>query len=162
MGKNGLKCIKKSKNGALNPNLRHHLPKLEALTAQIVQIRIANLRGSAPEDAKKHRGSEPSFSPSLSQDLRQSHRKLFWFAKQTRAGSSRKARLRKTKRRCEASLFCFWSGLRGSNPPPRPWQGRALPNELNPRSFYLICRAFAFFSFVKESGDPKGTRTPDL
>ena len=30
-----------------------------------------------------------------------------------------------------ASAF-FWSGLRGSNPPPRPWQGRALPNELNP------------------------------
>ena len=27
----------------------------------------------------------------------------------------------------------LWSGLRGSNPPPRPWQGRALPNELNPR-----------------------------
>ena len=26
----------------------------------------------------------------------------------------------------------MWSGLRGSNPPPRPWQGRALPNELNP------------------------------
>ena len=29
-------------------------------------------------------------------------------------------------------FFC-WSGLRGSNPPPRPWQGRALPNELNPQ-----------------------------
>ena len=28
-----------------------------------------------------------------------------------------------------------WSGLRGSNPPPRPWQGRALPNELNPHGF---------------------------
>ena len=27
----------------------------------------------------------------------------------------------------------IWSGLRGSNPPPRPWQGRALPNELNPQ-----------------------------
>ena len=26
----------------------------------------------------------------------------------------------------------FWSGLRGSNPPPPPWQGGALPNELNP------------------------------
>ena len=25
-----------------------------------------------------------------------------------------------------------WSGLRGSNPPPSPWQGDALPNELNP------------------------------
>ena len=35
----------------------------------------------------------------------------------------------------------FWSGLRGSNPPPRPWQGRALPNELNPHKVnrvYLI------------------------
>ena len=27
----------------------------------------------------------------------------------------------------------YWSGLRGSNPPPQPWQGCALPNELNPR-----------------------------
>ena len=26
-----------------------------------------------------------------------------------------------------------WSGLRGSNPLPRPWQGRALPDELRPR-----------------------------
>ena len=30
------------------------------------------------------------------------------------------------------SRSSLWSGLRGSNPPPRPWQGRALPNELNP------------------------------
>ena len=30
------------------------------------------------------------------------------------------------------SGFLFWSGLRGSNPPPQPWQGCALPNELNP------------------------------
>ena len=30
-----------------------------------------------------------------------------------------------------------WSGLRGSNPPPQPWQGRALPNELNPQKAYL-------------------------
>ena len=28
--------------------------------------------------------------------------------------------------------FVVWSGLRGSNPPPSPWQGDALPNELNP------------------------------
>ena len=26
-----------------------------------------------------------------------------------------------------------WSGLRDSNPPPQPWEGRALPDELNPR-----------------------------
>ena len=31
-----------------------------------------------------------------------------------------------------------WSGLRGSNPPPRPWQGRALPNELNPRKKWCL------------------------
>ena len=31
----------------------------------------------------------------------------------------------------------LWSGLRGSNPPPSPWQGDALPNELNPH----ICGA---------------------
>ena len=30
-----------------------------------------------------------------------------------------------------ATLFS-WSGLRGSNPPPRPWQGGALPDELHP------------------------------
>ena len=26
----------------------------------------------------------------------------------------------------------IWSGKRGSNPPPLPWQGSALPNELFP------------------------------
>ena len=30
-------------------------------------------------------------------------------------------------------LPLLWSGLRGSNPPPPPWQGGALPNELNPQ-----------------------------
>ena len=37
------------------------------------------------------------------------------------------------------TLVCvfFWSGLRGSNPPPPPWQGGALPNELNPRGSVL-------------------------
>ena len=32
-----------------------------------------------------------------------------------------------------------WSGLRGSNPPPRPWQGRTLPNELNPHKANRLC-----------------------
>ena len=35
-------------------------------------------------------------------------------------------------------VLCFlWSGLRGSNPPPSPWQGDALPNELNPHWWCL-------------------------
>ena len=37
------------------------------------------------------------------------------------------------KKPLEMSGFFFWSGLRGSNPPPPPWQGGALPNELNPQ-----------------------------
>ena len=32
----------------------------------------------------------------------------------------------------------LWSGLRGSNPPPPPWQGGALPNELNPHFFEAL------------------------
>ena len=44
-------------------------------------------------------------------------------------------------------LQCFfWSGLRGSNPPPPPWQGGALPNELNPRGILF------------ENGDSDGAR----
>ena len=31
-------------------------------------------------------------------------------------------------------VFCFWSGRRGSNSLPRPWQGRALPDELRPHA----------------------------
>ena len=38
---------------------------------------------------------------------------------------------------CENNILkwgcCYWSGLRVSNPPPQPWQGCALPNELNPQ-----------------------------
>ena len=45
----------------------------------------------------------------------------------------------KTKKQSTHRSECFfWSGLRGSNPPPPPWQGGALPNELNPQVFNLI------------------------
>ena len=43
----------------------------------------------------------------------------------------------KTKSRPQGPAFYFWSGLRGSNPPPPPWQGGALPNELNPHIWCL-------------------------
>ena len=41
---------------------------------------------------------------------------------------------KKTDIYCINPVVSIWSGLRGSNPLPRPWQGRALPSELNPRS----------------------------
>ena len=41
----------------------------------------------------------------------------------------------KQKKQSRMALFLTWSGLRGSNPPPPPWQGGALPNELNPQLF---------------------------
>ena len=72
----------------------------------------------------------------------------------------------------------FWSGLRGSNPPPSPWQGDALPNELNPHSgasgrnrtndtgifspllYQLSYRGIQQGLYL--NGDPDGTRTHDL
>ena len=35
--------------------------------------------------------------------------------------------------------FKFWSGKRGSNSRPRPWQGRALPTELFPHTLLVRC-----------------------
>ena len=59
------------------------------------------------------------------------------------------ATLKQKKKRIANYNPLTWSGLRGSNPPPPPWQGGALPNELNPRIFYGI-------------GDSDGARTHDL
>ena len=65
-----------------------------------------------------------------------------------------------------------WSGLRGSNPPPRPWQGRALPNELNPRSGAsgrnrtndtgIFSPLLYQLSYRGKIGDLDGARTHDL
>ena len=38
--------------------------------------------------------------------------------------------------------FCFWSGRRGSNSRPQPWQGCALPTELLPRVFETVFVSF--------------------
>src|SRR5690606_40541911 len=38
-----------------------------------------------------------------------------------------------TKKGSRASLLRIWSGKRGSNSRPQPWQGCALPTELFPR-----------------------------
>ena len=73
-----------------------------------------------------------------------------------------------------------WSGLRGSNSLPPPWQGGALPDELNPQIWCLrsesnqrhedfqssalpteLQRHTARAVFFK-NGDPDGGRTHDL
>ncbi len=41
----------------------------------------------------------------------------------------------------------FLSGKPGSNRPPRPWQGRALPNELLPRTCDEQSAAHQAFKF---------------
>ena len=41
---------------------------------------------------------------------------------------------RTQKKRQPFRLSSFWSGKRGSDPRPQPWQGCALPTELFPRS----------------------------
>ena len=39
-----------------------------------------------------------------------------------------------------------WSGKRGSNSRPRPWQGRALPTELFPHSLLVACILLTYVS----------------
>ena len=77
----------------------------------------------------------------------------------------------------------FWSGLRGSNSLPPPWQGGALPDELNPRKWCLRSESnqrhadfqsaalptelqrhinSAFGRLAIQIGDPDGARTHDL
>ena len=42
------------------------------------------------------------------------------------------------KKDTHVGVFLFWSGRRGSNSLPRPWQGRALPDELRPQTAPLL------------------------
>ena len=44
----------------------------------------------------------------------------------------------KRKHHPDGWCFLFWSGRRGSNSLPRPWQGRALPDELRPQTAPLL------------------------
>ena len=73
----------------------------------------------------------------------------------------------------------FWSGRRGSNSLPRPWQGRALPDELRPQTAPLLqrlwclrpgsnrrhadCQSAALpTELPRQIGDQEGARTLDL
>ena len=50
----------------------------------------------------------------------------------------------------EDSLFCcFWSGRRGSNSRPQPWQGCALPTELLPHFSVWDCKGTKKFETSK-------------
>ncbi len=63
----------------------------------------------------------------------------------------------------------FWSGRRGSNSLPRPWQGRALPDELRPQTqggLYRIFRGLStlHFRFARKNQNqgPKALSTPSI
>ena len=61
--------------------------------------------------------------------------------------------------------FSFWSGRRGSNSLPPPWQGGALPDELRPRNIGYFNKSaetcqyvfpnFRFFYFAASSAAPQ-------
>ena len=63
----------------------------------------------------------------------------------------------------------FWSGRRGSNSLPRPWQGRALPDELRPQTQGGLYRIFCglstlHFRFARKNQNqgPKALSTPSI
>ena len=73
---------------------------------------------------------------------------------QTWTGTPRKARDFKSLASTDSATRAKWSGKRGSNSRPRPWQGRALPTELFPQlktllgSSVLMSAILKFFYFV--------------
>ena len=63
----------------------------------------------------------------------------------------------------------FWSGRRGSNSLPRPWQGRALPDELRPQTQGGLYRIFCGLSTLhfrfagkNQNQGPKVLSTPSV
>ena len=70
------------------------------------------------------------------------------------------------------SAYKKWSGLRGSNSLPPPWQGGALPDELNPQNGAsgrnrtndtgIFSPLLYRLSYRGKFGDPDGDRTHDL
>ena len=50
------------------------------------------------------------------------------------------------KKQGKKPCFFYWSGLRDSNSLPPPWQGGALPDELNPQTIVLLYPAGAGLS----------------
>ena len=51
--------------------------------------------------------------------------------------------MRKTKKESTDAFLFIWSGKRGSNSRPIPWQGIALPTELFPRKLFETDRKLA-------------------
>ena len=68
--------------------------------------------------------------------------------------------------------FSFWSGRRGSNSLPPPWQGGALPDELRPHigasdrnrtnDTGIFSPLLYQLSYRGKYGDPERARTVDL
>ena len=54
------------------------------------------------------------------------------------------------------NLHCFWSGRRGSNSLPPPWQGGALPDELRPQDVYSLRRIHKKWCLRSESNQWHG------
>ena len=57
----------------------------------------------------------------------------------------------------------YWSGLRGSNSLPPPWQGGALPDELNPHLMVSTILYARYRNLIHKEciGDRNGARTCD-
>ena len=71
------------------------------------------------------------------------------------------------KRRSGSVPSHEWSGKRGSNPPPQPWQGCALPNELLPQEPIALfwcgrrdLNPYAFRAPEPKSGASANSATP--
>ena len=111
---------------ASSPVLRHIPKKYPILSDGVFFLE----RATRLELASRHptNGSRHSQEPCLTSDQT-------CFAQVEAATSSLPAvSFQKRKSHPDGWDFLFWSGRRGSNSLPRPWQGRALPDELRPQT----------------------------
>ena len=110
--------------------LRGRRRKQPAGFLQVARVRGADDGVPAPCFAER---STPSSQARSGGFLKTAHRAVF--LTETHLIGSNPATGPKTKTTCRISAGCesSWSGRRGSNPRPRPWQGRALPAEPRPR-----------------------------
>ena len=115
-------------------------PKLDIASATEEILLCKIFRGSTPiySAFRGLRGSEPPLALYADHaELQLSANLRVNFAKAKFLGVRASLHYTQKKRRKRCFLLFFWSGLRGSNPPPSPWQGDALPNELNPHLWCL-------------------------
>ena len=132
--------LPESPNGNSHPYFLPFYPKRAILAPYFCYFARRNGLEAAqaqPASGKQRQNGvgRPAEAARPQQKERQStYRSTSRSSRSTSSTSSTNSHGRAQKKRQPFRLSSFWSGKRGSDPRPQPWQGCALPTELFPRS----------------------------